>query len=44
MIWLDLSADVEVEGSTLAIRIFIRFQLRSSRKRIVARNCSGPQF
>ena len=26
MIWLDLSADVEVEGSTLAIRIPMRFQ------------------
>ena len=36
MIWLDPSADVEVEGSTLAIRIPIRFQRRSGRKRIVA--------
>ena len=36
MIWLDPSADVEVEGSTLAIRVPMRFQRRGGRKRIVA--------
>jgi hypothetical protein len=36
MIWLDPSVDVQVEGSTLAIRIPMRFQRRCGRKRIVA--------
>jgi hypothetical protein len=36
LIWLDPSVDVQVEGSTLAIRIPIRFQRRGGRKRIVA--------
>ena len=36
LIWLDPSVDVQVEGSTLAIRIPMRFQRRSGRKRIVA--------
>jgi hypothetical protein len=35
MIWLDPSADVEVEGSTLAIRTPMQSQRRRGRKRIV---------
>ena len=36
LIWLDPSVDVQVEGSTLAIRISMRFERRRGRKRIVA--------
>jgi hypothetical protein len=46
MIWLDPSVDVQVEGSTLAIRIPMRFQRRCGRKRTslptAARWCRRP--